>query len=61
MALFGHSMLLRLATNAAIDQAILTHENEGLWAKFPGESGTVITRNYSFFNITNAEDMLLHG
>jgi hypothetical protein len=39
----------------AIGQAILSPDNENFWAHFPGESKTVITRNYSFFNFTNEE------
>ena len=61
LALFAHTILLHLAINGAIDQAILTPDNEGLWAHFPGDSGTVITRNYSFFNLTNEYEMLLYG
>lgn len=37
----------------AIDQAVLGPDNEKFWAHFPGDSGTIITRNYSFFNLTN--------
>lgn len=39
----------------SIDKAILSPDNENFWAHFPGDSKTIITRNYSFFNWTNEE------
>ena len=45
----------------AIDQAILSPDNEKFWAHFPGDSNTIITRNYSFFHLTNEENFFLYG
>ena len=47
------SLLHYLATQSAIDQAVMGPDTEKYWAHFPGESGTIITRNFSFFNMTN--------
>lgn len=57
MPLIIHSLVVK----GAIQQAVLSKDNENFWAHFPGESNTVITRNYSFFNLINEEGMLLHG
>lgn len=42
-----------LIKSNVIDTVVFTSENEGLWAHFPGDSETYITRNYTFFNFTN--------
>jgi len=39
----------------AIDMVVIAPGNEGFWAHFPGDSKTMITRNWTFFNITNSE------
>lgn len=41
--------------SGAIEQAILSKDNEGLWAHFPGDTNTIITRNFSFFDLVNDE------
>ena len=43
-----------------IDQVIMKHENEGLWAHFPGDTNTTITRNFTFFKLINEEEFLIH-
>jgi hypothetical protein len=50
-----------LIKSAAIKQAILSPDNEGLWAHFPGDSQTDIYRNWTFFNITNADEMIFYN
>lgn len=55
------SVIHNVIVNTAINEAILSPDNQKFWEKFPGESGTVITRNYSFFNFTNEEEVLLYG
>lgn len=52
-----HSLIVK----KAIEQSVLSPDNEKLWAHFPGETETIITRNYSFFNLINEEGFLLHG
>lgn len=43
------------------EQATLTPDNEGMWAHIPGQTATIITRNYSFFQIVNEEEFLIQG
>jgi len=43
----------------AIEQVVMGPENEGMWAHFPGDTDTVITRNFTFFKILNEDDYLL--
>ena len=38
----------------------MKHENEGLWAHFPGDTNTTITRNFTFFKLINEEEFLIH-
>jgi hypothetical protein len=45
----------------AKDQVIMSSANEGLWGHFPGDSNTIITRNYTFFDLINEEEFLLFG
>ena len=45
----------------AIDKAVLSPDNQNIWAHIPGDSKTIITRNYSFFNFTNEENFFLYG
>ena len=49
------SLIHSAIVNTAINSAILSKDTQKFWESFPGESGTVITRNYSFFNFTNEE------
>lgn len=39
----------------------MTSDNEGLWAHFPGDTDTIIVRNFTFFKLHNEEQFLLHG
>ena len=48
---FIHSQIIEEVT----DQAVLSPDNENMWAHIPGETGTIITRNYSFFQLVNEE------
>ena len=43
----------------SIDQVIMKHENEGLWAHFPGDTNTTITRNFTFFRLMNEDGFLI--
>lgn len=54
---FLHSQIV----SGAIQQSILSEDNENLWAHFPGSTNTIITRNFSFFDLVNDEAVLLHG
>lgn len=45
----------------AIDQVIMKKENEGMWAHFPGDTDTIITRNFTFFQLLNEDDFLLRN
>lgn len=38
----------------------MKHENEGLWAHFPGDTNTTITRNFTFFKLINEDEFLIH-
>ena len=49
------SLIHTAIVNTAINSAILSPDNQKFWESFPGESGTVITRNYSFFNFTQPD------
>lgn len=44
-----HSVILQ----KAIDQVTLQSSNEGTWAHFPGDTNTIITRNFTFFTLEN--------
>ena len=37
----------------AKDQVIMTPSNEGLWGHFPGDTDTIIIRNFTFFYFDN--------
>ena len=43
----------------SIDKVVMTHENEGQWAHFPGDTRTVIIRNFTFHRLMNEDDFLL--
>ena len=45
--------LERMIVSQAIDQVVMTSDNEGQWAHFPGDTGTEITRNFTFFKLLN--------
>lgn len=47
------SLLLSAIKNMSIEQTIFTEDNQGLWAHFPGDSNVDVTRNFTFFNLTN--------
>ena len=51
--------LENMIKSQAIDQVVMTSENEGLWAHFPGDTRTRILRNFTFFRLMNEDDYLL--
>jgi hypothetical protein len=58
----GITALIQSTIYNQINQQVqLSKDNEGAWSRYPGDSGTILTRNYSFFGIMNAEGFLLHG
>jgi hypothetical protein len=52
-----HSLILSNINS----QVILSQDNEDMWAHYPGTTGTIITRNYSFFKFVNEEEFLFNG
>lgn len=48
---FIESMIVEQAK----EQVIMTSDNEGLWAHFPGDTDTIIVRNFTFFKLHNEE------
>jgi len=46
-------LIQSIIVQQAKDQVIMTSANEGLWGHFPGDSDTIIVRNFTFFHLNN--------
>lgn len=56
--LFGAVILEILIKGSAQNGALLTKDNEDLWASIPGKSGVHIFQNFFFYDITNLEKVV---
>ena len=61
VALAVPPLLHNVIVEKAIDQVTLQPNNEGTWAHFPGDTDTVITRNFTFHKIENPKEFLFLG
>jgi hypothetical protein len=57
--IFALPPLIEMAiVEQAKEQVIMGPQNEGLWAHFPGDTATIIVRNFTFFYFDNEADFI---
>lgn len=61
LACISALVLGKIITAQAKAGVVMTASTEGLWAHVPGETETVIIREYTFFNFTNPKEFLYKG
>jgi hypothetical protein len=54
-------LIQKAIVDLAKEKVIMTSENEGQWAHFPGDTGTIIIRNFTFFKFENEDGFLFRN
>lgn len=62
VVIFAIPPLIEMAiVEQAKNQVIMGPDNEGLWAHFPGDTATIIVRNFTFFKFDNEGDFIFRN